>query len=96
MIPALAVAYWVSTHSAQLGAQMPTRSPLRGPAPRSPRERVHLRVQLLVGQPDVLESHDERLTVAEPRDGAFEVLADRLADQRLGGDAGRVGPSHDA
>ena len=25
--PILAVAYWVSTHSAQFGAQMPTRSP---------------------------------------------------------------------
>ena len=35
--PTLAVAYWVSTHSAQFGAQMPTRSPLPMPAPTSPR-----------------------------------------------------------
>jgi hypothetical protein len=37
MIPAFAVAYWVSTHSAQLGAQMPSRSPLASPAASSPR-----------------------------------------------------------
>ncbi len=35
--PTLAVAYWVNTHSAQFGAQMPTRSPLPMPAPTRPR-----------------------------------------------------------
>ena len=38
--PALAVAYWSSTHSAQFGDQMPTRSPASMPAPISPRARV--------------------------------------------------------
>ena len=31
MAPSLAVAYWVTVHSAQLGAQMPMRSPLASP-----------------------------------------------------------------
>ena len=35
--PIFAVAYWISTHSAQLGAQMPTRSPLAIPVASSPR-----------------------------------------------------------
>ena len=32
MIPALAVAYWTSAHSAQFGLQIPTRSPASIPA----------------------------------------------------------------
>ncbi len=35
--PILAVAYWVNVHSAQFGAQMPTRSPLVIPAASRPR-----------------------------------------------------------
>ncbi len=34
--PILAVAYWVMVHSAQFGAQMPTRSPLPMPIPSRP------------------------------------------------------------
>ena len=34
--PIFAVAYWVSVHSAQFGAQMPTRSPLAMPVPSNP------------------------------------------------------------
>src|SRR6185437_5620987 len=34
--PIFAVAYWVNSHSAQFGAQIPTRSPLPIPAPSSP------------------------------------------------------------
>ncbi len=33
--PSFAVPYWTKTHSAQLGAQMPTRSPV--PTPRASR-----------------------------------------------------------
>ena len=36
MTPSRAVAYWVSVHSAQLGAQTPSRSPLVSPAASSP------------------------------------------------------------
>ena len=35
--PAFAVAYWVSTHSAQFGAQIATRSPASIPAASRPR-----------------------------------------------------------
>ena len=35
--PALALAYWTSTHSTQLGAQMPMRSPGSSPAAISAR-----------------------------------------------------------
>ena len=35
--PIFAVAYWVSVHSAQFGAQMPTRSPLTMPISSNPR-----------------------------------------------------------
>ena len=34
--PIFAVAYWTNTHSATFGAQIPTRSPVRTPAPSSP------------------------------------------------------------
>lgn len=37
MAPMRAVAYWVSTHSGQLTAQMPTRSPVVTPLASSPR-----------------------------------------------------------
>jgi len=37
MAPILAVAYWVIVHSAQFGAQMPTRSPLTMPRAINPR-----------------------------------------------------------
>ena len=35
--PTFAVAYWAIVHSAQLGAQTPTRSPFAMPAPIRPR-----------------------------------------------------------
>ena len=35
--PIFAVAYWVRVHSAQFGAQMPTRSPLTMPISSNPR-----------------------------------------------------------
>ena len=35
--PTFAVAYWTRTHSAQFGAQMPTRSPASIPAASRPR-----------------------------------------------------------
>ena len=35
--PIRAVAYWTSTHSAQFGAQIPTRSPFSTPRATSPR-----------------------------------------------------------
>ena len=38
--PALAVAYWSSTHSAQFGDQMPTRSPAAIPVAIRPRASV--------------------------------------------------------
>jgi hypothetical protein len=34
--PTFAVAYWITTHSEQLGAQMPTRSPAAIPARSKP------------------------------------------------------------
>ena len=34
--PTLAVAYWSQTHSAQLGLQMPTRSPTSSPSRSRP------------------------------------------------------------
>ena len=37
-----AVAYWVNTHSAQFGAQMPTRSPLAIPRSSRPRARASI------------------------------------------------------
>ena len=47
--PSLAVAYWVRVHSAQFGAQMPTRSPLPMPAAEQAEgEGVDLVLQLAV------------------------------------------------
>ena len=78
-----AVAYWVTTHSKRFGAQMPTRSPLLHAA-REQRARgaVDLVPQLAVGRAVALVADDERLAVAEALDGAAQVLADRLAEQR--------------
>ena len=63
-------------------------------AEQSARERVDLLVELGVAEAHALVAHDQRLAVAEAGDRALEVLADRLADQRLGCDARRVGTSH--
>ena len=79
----MAVAYWMSTHSAQLGDQMPTRSPRSIPcASRPRRDAVDRGVELGVGEAQALVAADERLAVGEPRDRALEVVADRLAQQR--------------
>ena len=80
--PTLAVAYWTSTHSAQLGDQIPTRSPFAEPGREQPgRDAVDGRVELRVGQPHVLVAGDHRVAVAEARGRALEVGADRLAEQ---------------
>ena len=85
MIPAFAVAYWTSAHSAQFGLQMPTRSPGSTPAAiERPGAPVHGLTELRVGVAEVLVDGDERLAVAEPRDGAVQVVADRVAQQRRG------------
>src|SRR5947209_16538620 len=51
--------------------------------------------QLAPRQADVLMSDHERFALAEALDGAAQVLADGLAEQRLGGSAEGIGESHD-
>ena len=97
MIPAFAVAYWTSAHSAQFGLQIPTRSPGSIPAAMSARARaVHGLAELRVRVAQVLVDGDERLAVAEPRDRAVEVVADRVAQQRRGRRPGCVRQLHHA
>ncbi len=52
------------------------------------RDRGRRVPQLAIGRAVALRAHDERLAIAEPIDGAAQVLADRLAEQR--GRAGAV------
>src|SRR5579871_4341399 len=97
--PILAVAYWVSTHSAQFGAQMPTRSPLPMPASSSPGQRVHVCGELGVAPPPHgvrVRSVDERLALAEGGHRGIEVRADGVAEQRRHGRSGGVAqiPGH--
>ena len=95
MIPALAVAYWTSAHSAQFGLQMPTRSPGSIPAAMNARARAIDRLaELRVRVAEVLVDRDERLAVAEPLDRAVEVVADRVAQQRRGRRPGCVRRLH--
>ena len=81
--PILAVAYWVRVHSAQFGAQIPTRSPLVMPgAEEAEGERVDFCVQLRVAQPDPGRPVDQGKLVGVAGDGAVQVLADGVAQQR--------------
>ena len=83
MIPALAVAYWTSAHSAQLGLQMPTRSPgLDAGGDERSRGAIDGLAELRVRVAEVLVDRDERLALPEPRDRAVEVVTDRVAQQR--------------
>ena len=88
--PIFAVAYCTSTHSAQFGAQMPTRSPLLDAQGEQPAGHpVDVAVQLGVGPAAAARAVDQRLPVAEPGHGALQVRPDRVAEQReLGGAAG--------
>ena len=91
--PAFAVAYCTSTHCAQFGDQIPTRSPLSSPAAHQPAcERVNLRRRIRRRySARILMEGDERLLVRHPAgDGRLEARADRLAEQRCLADAARV------
>ncbi len=59
-------------------------------------ELVDPLVELGVGPADVLVADDERLAVPMSGDGALEVRADRLTDQRRVGGPVRVGQRHSA
>ena len=62
--PALAVANWVSTHSALFCDQMPTRSPGAEPErEQAGGEIVHGVLQLAIGPADVLVAHDQRFAI---------------------------------
>ena len=62
--PMRAVAYWVRNHSAQLGAQMPTRSPLATPRAEQPAGHLLDRgVELGVGVAAPGCDVDERLAI---------------------------------
>ena len=82
----MAVANCVTTHSAQFGAQIATRSPGSKPERQQPRrERIDPLPELAVGPADALLPHSQRVAVAVPGDGPVERDADRLADQlRIG------------
>jgi hypothetical protein len=72
--PALADAYWASTHSAQLGAQDP--HPVAAPQTRGDKgagETVDSLVELRVRPPDALMTHNQRLTIGMRRNRALEV-----------------------
>ncbi len=61
----MAVANWVIVHSAQLGAQMPTRWPFSTPSAISAAgTAVDLGLELAVGVAEALVAGDERLVVA--------------------------------
>ena len=95
MAPIRAVAYWTSTHSAQFGLQIPTRSPFSMPGREEGAGQVVDRsVELRVRQAHVLERDDERLVVGEAGHRRREVLADGLADEGHRGRAVRVGLDH--
>ena len=90
--PSFAVAYWTNTHSAQFGAQMPTRSPL--PTPSASRPSAHgvdLGDELRVAEAAAGGALDQRLVVAHPRRRPVEVRPDRVAEQRDRGGPAAVG-----
>ena len=82
--PILAVAYWTSTHSAQFGDQMPTRSPAWRPRGRASRRRAgRPRHRARVGPAPAGRHVDQRLVIREPRHRGREVVADGPAEERL-------------
>ena len=46
-----------------------------------PRHPFDVRIELAIGESDVLERHDQGFAIAVPVDGAVEILADRLVQQ---------------
>ena len=81
--PILAVAYCAIVHSAQFGAHMPTRSPFAMPAgDQAAGNSVDVGVQLAIGPAAAGGELDQRLAVGVRRDGALEVGADGLLEQR--------------
>ena len=82
--PAFADANCVSTHSAQFGDQMPSRSPGSRPRRIRPhREIVNAPLQLPVAPPYVLMRNHQRLALRVLQGCRVEHPADRGADQRL-------------
>ena len=80
--PSFAVANWTNAHSAQLGAQMPTRSPL----PHAERVEaeghgVDLGDELGIAESATGGALDERFVVAHPRRRPIQVRPDRVAQQ---------------
>ena len=64
--PALAVANWVTTHSALFGDQMPMRSPGSRPSASSPAANASTRsLQLAIAPADVLVADDQRIALAK-------------------------------
>ena len=90
--PILAVAYCTSVHSAQFGAQMPTRSPLLdAEAQQAVASASTVGAQLGVGPAAAGRHVDQRLAVAVRGDRPVEVVADGVAEQRDVGGAAGVG-----
>ena len=79
--PIFAVANWTRAHSA-----------LEARVEHSPGEKIDGGVELGVRVAEVLMDGDERVGVRDPSDGALEILADRLAQERP--IVGAVGVGH--
>jgi manganese-dependent inorganic pyrophosphatase len=77
-----AVAYWVTSHSWRLGAQIPTRSPLRTPRQQAAGGEADLVPELAVGRAIALVADDERIALAETLRGAAQALSDGEIQQR--------------
>ena len=89
--PALAVANWVTTHSALLGDQMPTRSPgCRPKRDQAGGERVDAFGQFRPGPADALLADDQAGAITPTRDGAVEMHPDGVPDHGLIGGAVHV------
>ena len=90
--PALAVAYWVSAHSARFGLHTPTRSPLRRPAASiPPASRSTASPNSRIGVAHTVAAVDERLGVGDAGDRPLEVVPDRLPEQWIRASAVCVG-----
>ena len=80
--PSFAVPYWTKTHSAQFGAQMPTRSPLPTPRASSPSAQASTSAtNSRIGPAAAGGALDQRLVVAHPRRRPIQVRPDRVAQQ---------------
>ena len=95
MIPALAVAYWTSSHSYEFGLHIPTRSPTSRPTSSSPRATTSTASLnwAYVNRTPLVPRH-QRLVVRVPVDGPLEVRTDRLPEQRNGRPAVGIGQIH--